>query len=166
MGSTIPKRTSPTAQDAPDGSPASAPRPDPSAAQAAGAPEPRPEATFVWVLATAAVVGVLLSVGTLVAYGARFALGVAIGAAIAVANLAVLGYVGRAILRGGRQRRIGSLVGVAKLLALFGGVWLLWSRALVSPLALVVGYAALPIGITVGGMLAPRPGDRVPGGSR
>jgi hypothetical protein len=154
MGSTIPKG----APAIPKGATAEAA----SAPDAPARPEPRPDGTIVWVLGTAAVVGVLLSVGTLLVYDARFALGVAIGAALAVANLAVLGWVARAILRGGRQRRMGGLVGIAKLLALFGGIWLLWSHGVASPLALVVGYGALPIGIAVGGMLAPRP-DEHPG---
>jgi hypothetical protein len=145
MSSTLPSGAAAKAARAPD---------------ASTRPDGRPDVTLVWVLGTVAVAGVLLSLGTLLGYDARFAVGVAIGAALAVANLAVLAWVVRAILRGGRQRRIGALVGISKLLALFGGIWLLWSHEPVSPLALIVGYCALPIGIAVGGMLAPRPDER------
>ena len=48
---------------------------------------------------------------------------------------------------------------VAKIVVLFGGVWLLLTRGMVDPIALVIGYGVLPVGITVGGLftsLAPR----------
>ncbi len=59
-------------------------------------------------------------------------------------------------------------LGMLKMLVLFGGIWFLMTRALVDPIALVVGYGSLPIGISLRGLvpaLRPRkPGPRTPRG--
>jgi hypothetical protein len=51
------------------------------------------------------------------------------------------------------------LVAVVKLVVLFGGLYLLLRSGMASGVALVLGYGALPLGITVGGLLAPRPDE-------
>lgn len=48
---------------------------------------------------------------------------------------------------------------VFKIVVLFGGMWLLLTKGLVDPIALVVGYAVLPVGIAASSLvssLAPR----------
>ncbi len=47
-----------------------------------------------------------------------------------------------------------GLFGAAKMAGLFGGVFLLLRAGLVDPIALVVGYGALPVGITLAGLVA------------
>lgn len=94
--------------------------------------------------------GVALSVLTLVGWGVHMAGGVALGAAIATVNLWAFSRIGGALLSG-RQGHAAkwAMLGVFKLLALLGGVYVLLDLGLVEPIALMVGYAALPGGITV-----------------
>jgi hypothetical protein len=40
-----------------------------------------------------------------------------------------------------------GIFAVLKILFLFGGVWILFTRGLVDPIPLVVGYGVLPLGI-------------------
>lgn len=48
-----------------------------------------------------------------------------------------------------------------KMLILFGGIWILLTKELVDPIALVVGYGVLPMGIALGAVLsALKPGAR------
>lgn len=48
-----------------------------------------------------------------------------------------------------------------KMLVLFGGIWILLTKQLVDPIALVVGYGVLPMGIALGAVLAAlKPGAR------
>ncbi|MCA9586520.1 MAG: hypothetical protein KC657_14280, partial [Myxococcales bacterium] len=43
-----------------------------------------------------------------------------------------------------------GLLAVVKIVVLFGGMWLLLTRGWVDPIALLVGYGALPLGISAG----------------
>lgn len=99
-------------------------------------------------------VGVLLAVGALALFGAATGLGVAAGAAVALANLWVFALVVRGVLSGSRGRLWGLLAAL-KFLALMLGVYLLLQSGASSALALVVGYGALPAGITLGSLLGP-----------
>jgi hypothetical protein len=101
--------------------------------------------------------GICLAVAGLAFFGARAGLGAAIGGALATANLWVLARMGRALVaRKGRAAPWG-LVAFFKLLALFGGVWLILASGVVSALSLAAGYAALPIGIVLASLFGPRP---------
>ena len=113
------------------------------------------DAAIVTSLTCVAGAGVVLALAAVFWGGAAASLGVAIGAMLAVANLWVLALVGRGVLSGSARGKLWVLVGVAKLLALFGGSFLLLRAGLVSGLTLVVGYGALPAGITVGAFLRP-----------
>lgn len=117
---------------------------------------------------TTAAVGVLaliIAVIGLAAFGGRAALGIGIGGGIAVANLVVFVLVVRGVLAGGQGGRLWVLVGILKIFILFGGVWWLLRSGVVSPLALVCGYGALPLGIALGGAIGPRiPPAGEPGG--
>ncbi|MBL0197526.1 MAG: hypothetical protein IPQ09_25555 [Myxococcales bacterium] len=56
-----------------------------------------------------------------------------------------------------------ALLGVLKMLVLFGGIWALMTRALVDPIGLVVGYGCLPLGVSLRGLapaLRPRRSTR------
>jgi hypothetical protein len=109
-----------------------------------------------------AISGAVLTVGALIGFDARAGLGVGIGAAIATANLFVMQRIGRAFLERKGNTAPWAVIAVVKLLALLGGLWLIMRRGFVSPVALVVGYGALPIGITLGSLFGPKPPDPEP----
>lgn len=129
----------------------------------------------------AAILGAVFIVGALGTYGPKTALSVALGAAIAVANLLTMRAIVRALVRPpideapkdgqsegegegekkpqadhrGAGRRGGAAWGVfavLKLFVLFGGIWLLLTKGLVAPIPLVVGYGVLPLGIAAAGL--------------
>jgi hypothetical protein len=92
-------------------------------------------------------------------FGWRTGAGVTLGGSIATANLWVFAKVGEAFMaRKGRTAPWG-VIAVLKMVFLFGGVWLVLRTGAVSALALVAGYAALPIGITLGSLFGPRPAE-------
>jgi len=117
-------------------------------------------------LAAVAFFGVLLTLGTLATLGPRVAPSVAVGAAIAVANLWALARIVAALLPDGTKHDRGdmrpsgagawALLALLKMFALFGIVWLLMRHAMVSPLPLLVGFGALPIGIAIGSIVSDR----------
>jgi len=102
-----------------------------------------------------------LTFAALAVFGGRAALGVAFGGAIASANLVVFVRVVQAFL--GQRTRAQTVPWAAlvmlKLILLFGGVWLILKSGIVDPLALAVGYGALPLGITLGTLFGPKPPD-------
>jgi hypothetical protein len=117
----------------------------------------------------AALVGVLgstvvLSLGALGFFGGRAALGVLIGGALATINLWVFGRIGEALIARRGQTAPASFITLIKLGVLFGAVWLILKSGVVSGLSLVVGYGALPLGITIGSLFGPRPPDDDPEG--
>jgi len=68
--------------------------------------------------------------------------------------------------RGKRGGAAWGIFAVVKILALFGGTWMLLARGIIDPIPLVVGYGVLPLGIVsssiVMTLLPPRP-SRSPG---
>jgi hypothetical protein len=74
--------------------------------------------------------------------------GVAIGALVAAANLAAIGFVVRGVMRGALVSW-GALAALKFALLLFA-VWIVLKNHWAGPLPLVLGYAALPLGIVVG----------------
>lgn len=100
---------------------------------------------------------VVMTLGAAAAYGSRAALGVAIGGAIATANLFVFAKVGEAFISRKGRTAPWAVIAVIKLFALLGGVWLILRSGLVSPLSLTFGYASLIVGITLGTLFGPKP---------
>lgn len=98
-----------------------------------------------------------LAIGAFATFGVKSGIGVAIGGALAVANLMVFARLGQAFVAGKGSSAPWGIVAVLKLVALFGGVWLILKSGYVSGLALAVGYGALPVGITIGSLFGPRP---------
>jgi hypothetical protein len=86
--------------------------------------------------------------------GRRFALGVGIGGVIGLANFVVLSRFGRALSGSRKRAALWGFLYLLKIIALFGGVYLLLRSNWVPPLSLVVGLSALVPGIVVGGVLA------------
>jgi hypothetical protein len=104
---------------------------------------------------TAAYVGVALSgatllIGAAVAFGARHAAAVALGVVLAVSNLWVLERLVRVYLASERGRW--AVVALVKAALLLGMVALLVKSGTVDVLPLVVGFGALPIGVTIAGL--------------
>ena len=100
--------------------------------------------------AAATVVGAFVS-------GAHTARSIALGAAVAAANLWVITVVVRGMLGGKRSRVPWPLIAVAKMGVLFGGLYLLLTNGWVDLLPLLVGLGALPIGVVAGQLGAPHP---------
>jgi hypothetical protein len=146
---------------------------------------PLPDDTMLAAKA-AAILGAIFTVFALALVSGRAALSVFIGAAIAVANLVTMRAIIRSLLRGpddaegevneapdkdgnapppdhaAAGKRGGAAWGVfavLKILVLFGAIYILLTRGLVDPMALVVGYGVLPLGIAMSSLwssLGPR----------
>jgi hypothetical protein len=114
------------------------------------------------ILAVAAAAAVL-SAGALAFAGTRTAIGVAIGGALAIANLVVLARIGQAFISRKGRTAPWAVIAAVKLVVLFGGVWLLLRSGVASGLALALGYCALPAGITLGSLFGPKPPESDPG---
>jgi hypothetical protein len=119
-------------------------------------------------------VGALFCLGGCLVWGARVALSIGIGAAIAAANLYVLAQIVASMIgvTGDRgvspgQARAGEepapaqgnagawgVVAFFKMNALIAGVWYLMTKGLVAPIPLVFGYGSLPIGIAIGSLVS------------
>ena len=89
-----------------------------------------------------AVSAVVLTLAALVTFGIRSALGVAIGGALATANLLV--FARMAGPSSPRRDTPWMVIAILKFLLLFGGVWLILRTGVFSPLALAFGYGVAP----------------------
>ena len=104
--------------------------------------------------------GVVLVGGTFAVAGVWTAGSTAAGAVIAAANLWALRGIVRVLVASAAGARSSSGMGfflVPKLIALFGVVWLLLARHVVSAGPLALGYAALPIGVAIGALVCEKP---------
>lgn len=128
-------------------------------------PAPRFDARLRTAIVAVALVGAALSVGALLIFGLATALSVAAGAGLATGNLWALARIISAILpstgegaRGQIERgRAGwAIVAILKMFGLIAAVWLLMRHGVVSPLPMVVGFGALPIGIAIGSLVSDR----------
>jgi hypothetical protein len=106
--------------------------------------------------------GAAMAVVALFTFGLWSAFSVAVGAAIAAVNLWVLARVIANVLpsdaEGARaqSRAAWGLVAALKMLGLLAVVWLLMRHGVVSPLAMVAGLSALPIGIAIASLVSDR----------
>ena len=114
-------------------------------------------AAMISVLASAGI----LAVGALIAFDMRTARGVGVGGAFALANLWAFARIGEAFLSRRGAAAPWTAFAVLKLAGLFGGVWLILRSGIASPMSLLVGYGALPVGITLGTLFGPKPPDDV-----
>ncbi len=116
-------------------------------------------------LVAVAICGGVLTLGALVVGGLPTAFSVAIGSTLALGNLWALGRIVAALLpdasaHAPRYGRAGwALLAVVKILGLMAAVWLLMVHRVVSPLPLVVGFGALPLGIAIGALVSDRRGE-------
>lgn len=109
-----------------------------------------------------AVSGAVLGFAALAFGGGRTAVGVLVGAGIATLNLWALAKIASAFLSRRGPAPLWAILAFGKLLILVSGVYMLLKEGLVSGLHLAIGYAAMPIGITAGSLLAKPPGDDAP----
>jgi len=100
---------------------------------------------------------VVLVVGAYAVMGQQVAQGVAIGGGLAAINLWVFAVIGEAVVTQRGRTSPWAAVGMLKLVALLGVVWLILRSGVASGLSLAVGYGALPIGITLGSLFGPKP---------
>jgi hypothetical protein len=98
-------------------------------------------------LIAVAVASVVLTSLAPFAFGSGALLGAAVGGALALSNLWVIAVVVRGFLRGAGLPW-GALAAV-KFLALLFLVWIVLRNGWAQPVALALGYAALPLGIVV-----------------
>jgi len=96
-----------------------------------------------------AAIGIALALGGLVIGGSRAALSVGVGAALATANLWVFTRFGTAFFARRGINAPWGLLAILKLIVLFGAVAQVLRSEFASPVAFLVGYLALPIGIVV-----------------
>ncbi|HRI64676.1 MAG TPA: ATP synthase subunit I [Polyangium sp.] len=107
------------------------------------------------------IVAGVLSAGAFAAFDLGTARGVAVGGVFALANLWAFARIGEAFLSRRGTAGPWSVIAVLKMAGLFGGVWLILRSGIASPMALLAGYGALPIGITFGTLFGPKPPDDV-----
>lgn len=96
------------------------------------------------------VTALVLTVVVLLIEGVNWAVGTAIGGALAFANLWVFARVAAGFLSAKGQSAPWAVVGAIKMLGLLFCVYLILRRGDIAPLAFVIGYGALPIGIVFG----------------
>jgi hypothetical protein len=118
--------------------------------------------------------GLLFAVGAALLWGLRAAISVGAGALLAASNLWVLSRIIARVLgnmtssdgadspepKGGGG--LWAVLALVKMLVLFGGVWILMTKGLVDPIALVVGYGSMPIGIAIGALVSDKTAPRLP----
>jgi ATP synthase I chain len=106
----------------------------------------------------------VMTVVALLSFGPRTALGVGLGGAIATVNLYAFARIVDAFLSRRGRTAPWTVIAVLKLVALLGGVWLILRSGLASGASLVVGYASLVVGMTLGTLFGPKPDDEPPAG--
>lgn len=106
-----------------------------------------------------AITGAVFAVGGIVFADFRFGMGVLAGGAIAVANLIVLARIVQAFLGKKGNTAPWAVIAVLKLVFLLGGIYLIMKSGVVSGVALVVGYMALPVGAVIASLFGPKPPD-------
>jgi hypothetical protein len=102
-----------------------------------------------------AAVGLAITLLALPVYGLLFAGSVAVGAAMSVGNLWVIANGVRALLSGGPTGRYAALF-VVKFSVVVSALYLLFDSRFVQGLPLLIGFAALPVGIVLSQVFLPR----------
>jgi hypothetical protein len=115
-------------------------------------------ATVTRTLWSVALVGVAFAIIAVFVGGFRAAASVAVGATVGAANLWVIAILVRKLVSGNSRLPWGA-VSFIKLVVLFGGLFLLLKTGVVQILPLVIGYGALPLGITLAQRPIPQTAD-------
>ncbi|MFO0616936.1 MAG: ATP synthase subunit I [Polyangiaceae bacterium] len=104
--------------------------------------------------------GVVLSIGAAVGFGPSVGVAALVGAALAVLNLVLFARLVQAFMTQKGQAAPWAVLGSLKLVGLFACVYLLVTRGGVSAYGIALGFAALPIGITLGTLFRPKPSGK------
>ena len=115
-------------------------------------------------LVAVAVAGAALALAALPLFGISAAFSVAVGSILATGNLWALARIIAALLpadgdsarQSHKNAAAWALLGALKILGLIAVVWGLMQHGIVSPLPMLVGFAALPIGIAIGSLVSNR----------
>jgi hypothetical protein len=110
--------------------------------------EPERDETIGRSLVAVAVAGTVLTLLAPFAFGKATLPSVAIGAALAFGNLYAIAAIVRGFLRGAGLPW--GVFGALKFVALMFVVWIVLKNGWADVMPLVVGYAALPLGVVVG----------------
>ena len=124
---------------------------------------------------TVALSGGVLALGALAFLGVREGFSAAVGAALATGNLWALARIVTELLPpppdpdtraasapSAKGAGPWTLVGLLKMLGLLAVAWLLMRHGVVAPLAMLIGFGALPIGIAIGSIVSDRGADAPP----
>jgi hypothetical protein len=120
-------------------------------------------------LFSVALAGAAMGLGAAAVVGLGAGVSVLVGAGLAVGNLWTLARIVSALLpsdaesASAQSRAAWAFVAVLKMGGLFAVTWLLMRHGVVSPLPMLVGFMALPIGIAIGSLVSDRsaaPEDR------
>jgi hypothetical protein len=149
-------------------------RPDPASGAPGGAaperprdvPPGRPPGPFDARLRTSiravALSGVVLALFGFAFSGFSAGLSVALGGGLAAANLWLLARIVTALLPDDQagadtqSRAAWALLAVLKMGGMLAVAWLLMRHGIVSPLPMLIGFGALPIGIAIGSLVSDR----------
>jgi len=117
----------------------------------------QPSRDVVTAIVAVAAVGLTSSIIAGVGWGLSGFLGVFLGASIAVANLYVFKKLGESFFTvSGGNRATWGLIGILKVVVLGALVFFVLRHHIVEALPFVIGYAALPVGITLSSLLGAR----------
>jgi len=116
--------------------------------------DPNGDRTIKAVTVSIGVCAAMLAAASYFVVGGRFGLGVVAGGTVGLLNFVVLARVGKAITGKTKDAVFWGVVYLVKVIALFGGTFLMLRSGVVSGLGIVVGLTALVPGIVVGGLLA------------
>ena len=100
-----------------------------------------------------------LAVVALPTFGPWAAFGVAVGGCLATANLVLFQRIVAAFLEQKGNAATWAVIGALKLIGLFAVAYVVLNTGLFSAFAFAIGYAALPIGITLSTLFRKTPED-------
>lgn len=109
-----------------------------------------------YAIQTTGITALALTILAGVLQGTFWAVGTLIGGVLATLNLMVFARVAAAFIEQKGRSAPWAIIGGIKLLGLFLCVYIILSRGDISALAFMIGYGALPIGISIGTLRANR----------
>ncbi|MBN1652667.1 MAG: ATP synthase subunit I [Deltaproteobacteria bacterium] len=108
--------------------------------------------------------GLLFALATAVVLGASSGLSAAVGALIAIVNFILFGWIVNRVVGGSVKKRAALMfLLIAKMGVLFGLIYYLVTRQWVEPVAFMVGFSALVVGVLTGSFSYLKSGSRSAG---
>ena len=112
--------------------------------------------TLSYAIQTTGLVAIAFTILSAVLQGTFFAVGTLIGGVLATLNLMVFARVAAAFIEQKGRSAPWAIIGGIKLVGLFLCVYIILSRGDISAVAFIMGYGALPVGISIGTLRANR----------